>query len=212
MIFRHLTGEHDNRSSEVSHPILFKNQQLNALYSPDAARQLFSGNATCENSLTAVHKMNRQLIARAQICAQNTMNGPNAEEMRPIQICDRPYYVLVMHPRQKHDLRQNLGESCWSKIRKRLNDDEIQKCKVARGAFGIIDDIILYSNLNIVTYKGGKDREVDCATALLLGQEAGAIGYGSVENGRQIRVFGELRDYENQWSFVLEQMMGFNRF
>lgn len=212
MIFRHLTGEHGNRISEILHPNLIKNQVLNTLHSPDAARQIFSGSATCEDSLTADHKMNRQLIVRAKIFAQNTINGPNAEEMRPIQICGRPYYVLVMHPRQKHDLRQNLGEIFWGEIRKRLNDDEIQKSKITRGAFGIIDDIILYSNLNILTYKGGADRDVDCATALLLGREAGAIAYGSVKDGRQTRVFGELRDYENQWSFVLEQMMGFNKF
>lgn len=211
MIFHQLTGEHRNDHSSRLHKILVENESLNSLRLPNTNRQLFPGNVTCESSLTLNHKFSMHMIHDAKNYARQLGQNPNAERMRPIRIDGSEYFALVIHPYQKHDLCQEIGHTGWKEIRGNLCKSEVRKHGIAHGALGLVDGIILYANWDVVTYKGGASSSVDCASGLLLGQQAGAIAYGGLEHDMRTSFQGELRDYENMWSFALDQIMGFNK-
>ena len=105
----------------------------------------------------------------------------------------------------------DLGDRGWREIERNLADSEVRGQPIARGAIGIIDNMILYSHPSIATYMGGENADVPCAAALFLGCQAGMIAYGGFAKGERAAGSRTNPEHEGKSPFILQQLIGFNK-
>ena len=212
MIFKFLAGVPGSRQSDLIHPGVMFDQQYNALLRPDLEHFVFSGDAKWIWLLTGEDKMNMRLLDMAILRANSmTERYPDGPKMRPIRVGNSEYYVAIMHPLQLRDLKKDIGEPYWSEIKRNLANSEVNGQPIARDAVGIIGNLILYSHPSIMTYMGGENADMPCASALLLGCQAGMIAYGGFAKGECVADSQANAGIEEKSTFILQRLIGFNK-
>ena len=220
LILQQLTGE-----KGIAQPVRFHDDYLdihmqkNALYAPDPMHHILSCDNRSRRTFTKSDKLSMNTIKSAinQI-SRNRLNHPEFEVMRPLRIGSSKFYVLVVHPYQKFDLFQDIGDQAEFKLKENLCQSEANDNLIAReavglitGDFGMIDGLILHSNVGIVIYKGGANSDVNCAAGLILGRQAGMIAYGGYGFGKSILYSDKTTDFGKRFLFSIEFVMGVNK-
>jgi N4-gp56 family major capsid protein len=138
---------------------------------PSSNRVEYAGTATSTATLTAANTLNWAFITELGTLAME-------KRLRPIRSGGRNYYVLVVHPRQARDLK---NDPTYQTIVSRA---EVQgpKNPLFTGAFAKVDNMVIHQHNKIINTSGlasgskwGSGGTVDGAQALMLGAQAGGI-------------------------------------
>lgn len=138
---------------------------------PSSNRIQYAGTATSEATITASNTMNWATVVEANTLAQE-------KRLRPIRSGGRNYYALVLHPRQRRDLKL---DPTYQTISRTANKPS-SKHPLFTGAFETIDDVVIHYHNKVYNTSGltsgnkwGSGGTIDGAQAMLLGAQAGAI-------------------------------------
>lgn len=168
---------------------------------PSSGRVLYAGAATSTGTLTANDKMSYTLIVKAKAQAVY-------KKLKPIKINGTSSYVLVMHPFQSRDLKNdNDYKTAVIQASNRGSKNEF-----FTGAFVNIDGIYLYEHNKVYntldatsgTQKWGAGLNIDGAQALFMGAQA--LGWASIGENE----WGESdnTDYGNRVGISYGMMVG----
>ncbi|OWY39342.1 N4-gp56 family major capsid protein [Xenophilus sp. AP218F] len=185
----------------------------NPLEAPDADHILFGGAAVSKASLTEADKMSRAVIERAAVHAEMLQEvNPDCINMQPTTIDGAPHYVLLMNPWQAHDLRQEAGIGGWLEIQKASAAAQGKDSPIFKGGLGMIKNVVLHEHRWGIRFDDyGASGKVQAARALLLGRQAGVIGYGSANRETRVNWFEELKDAGNEPVFTGGIVYGFKK-
>lgn len=111
--------------------------------------------------------------------------------MRPIKFEGKELYVMVIHPWQARDLRQDTD---WINAQLNANIKGYDN-PIFSGALGIYDNVIIHEHENVkISATGASSANV--GHALFLGAQAGAMAVAQEPDWNE-----ELRDYKNKIGF-----------
>lgn len=211
IFFYYLSGDRGTGHSDIF-PLSWTGRAQNALRAPDAAHNLFGGDATSLATLVAADKMSRDLIERADVRASNiTKYFPDAVNMYPLSVDGEDRFVVIMSPEQAYDMRAGVGTGDWFDIQKALATAQGNNNALVKGGLGMINNTILHSHRNVVTRNdGGAGSDVDVAEALMCGRQAGCIAYAS-SDGRRMSWVEEMKDYKNNPTIAAGYIFGVSK-
>lgn len=171
----------------------------NSLSAPDAAHIIYGGDATSKATLAAEDTMKVGLIDRWKAKA-GTMGGgiTGIPQIQPCEIDGEPHYVMLMHPWQAYNLRQDTGSTGWLEIQKAAAGAEGSKSPIFKGSLGMHNGVVLHEHRNVIRFSDyGAGSNVAAARALFLGRQAGVIAYGNGGEGRRFWWHEEMEDRDN---------------
>jgi len=160
---------------------------------PTAARQIWANNAGADVALTADEVMDTKCIVAAKQMAKLA-----APKVSPLRIGGKEHYVMIMHPYQMTDLRQDpvyKQENREAQIRGNKNP-------IFSGASGIYDGVALHEHEYTYAWNGGAGN-IPIARAVLCGQQAGVIGWG-----KEVAWVEKSFDYGNKWGISVGAIFG----
>lgn len=153
-------------------PTTWTGRANNALVAPDAAHQVYSGDATSSADLDATDKISLLDIERLVAIAETT--DPMIQGAR---INGENKFVLLMHTFQAFDLRTSVTENDWIDIHKAT--DRGKNSLMYKNSLGEYADVILHKHRNVIRFDDyGAGGDVLAARALFMGVQAGLIAYG----------------------------------
>jgi N4-gp56 family major capsid protein len=212
LFFYYLSGDRGMGHSDIF-PLGWTGRANNALRAPDAAHQLYGGDATSLATLVAADKMNRNLIERADVRAANiTKQFPDSVNMYPLSVEGDDRWVVIMSPEQAFDLRNaSTSAGDWFDIQKALATAQGANNPLVKGGLGMINNTILHSHRNVVTRTdGGAGSDVAVAEALLCGRQAGCIAYAA-SDGRRMSWVEDMKDYKNNPTVAAGYIFGISK-
>ncbi len=172
----------------------------NALVAPDDQHILYGGDATSKATIATDDKMSLSLIdravARADVMGGGTSGVPS---IQPVEIDGEPHFVLVMHPWQEYDLRQDTGTGGWIDLQKAAAAAEGRNNPMFKGGLGMHNNVILHKHKAVIRGDDyGAGSNVSAARALFLGRQAGVVAFGSPGTGLRYDWNEESEDRGNQ--------------
>ena len=164
---------------------------------PAASRSVWAGGVAADNSLTAAMVFDTKVIDRAKQMAKLA-----TVKVRPIMGEDESYkgkamYYMIIHPYQAGDLR---NDPVWNQAQRDANVRGSDN-PILNGALGVYNNVVVYEHEGIYAFNNGS--AVPIARAVLLGQQAVVLGYGSDEKWVE-KTF----DYENKTGFSAGRIFG----
>lgn len=175
----------------------------NTVIAPDAAH-IFRPNAKAnDQSLAAGDEFKLTLIDQAVAAAKlgGFGNPVNGVPIRPIKIDGADHWVGILHTNQVTQLRADLGVGGWVDIQKAaITGDGSSKNPIFTGAIGMYNGVVLHESTRIT-------QGVNAATGaafpgsrrfVLLGAQAGAMGFGKGYSFNDFDWNEELFDYGNK--------------
>lgn len=191
-------------------PLGYQGRAGNPLQAPDAEHLIYGGAATSKASLTAADTMDLKvidrLVARAQVQGGGTEELP---ELQPIMIDGEAHYVLVLHPWQEYQLRQ---DSKWLDIQKALTTAEGRKSNIFKGGMGMHNNVVLQSHKNAIMFNDyGAGANVLAARGLFLGVQALVCAFGSPGTGLRFDWTEESDDRGNEVVITTSSIFGIKK-
>jgi len=211
LYFIYLSGDRGTAHSDIF-PVGYTGRANNALRTPDAAHQLYGGDATSQATLVAADKMTRALIERAGVRADNiTKNFPDAVNMYPLTVEGDDRFVVIMSPEQAYDMRASTGTGDWFDIQKALATAQGANSALVKGGLGMINNTILHTHRNVVTRTdAGAGSDVAMAEALLCARQAACIAYAA-SDGRRMSWVEQMKDYKNNPTVAAGYIFGIQK-
>lgn len=184
----------------------------NALQTPDADHLLYGGAATTKGTMVATDKMNLALIDKA-VGNIESMGGETEEvpAMQPISICGEDHFVCVMNPWQAFDMRRNAATGEWLDVQKAAAAALGKDNPIFKGGMGMHNNVVLQKHKSIVRFTDYGTGAVEAARALILGEQAGVIAFGSPGSGFRFDWNEESRDNGNQAVITTSSIWGFKK-
>ncbi|NCC41551.1 MAG: N4-gp56 family major capsid protein [Gammaproteobacteria bacterium] len=182
----------------------------NAFVAPDALHILYGGQATSKNTVTAADKLSLITIDKAKSRAETMGGGTSGvPEIQPCEIDGEPHFVLVMHPWQEYDLRNDTSSGQWLDIQKAAAGAEGRSSPMFRGGLGMHNNVILHSHKGVVRFSDyGGGSNVSAGRALFLGRQAGVVAFGSPGTGLRFDWHEEMEDRGNQIVITTSSIFG----
>ena len=214
LFFIYLSGAR-GINQDFYEPLTYTGHAGNALQAPSTDHQLFGDNAgvaaTSKATLTANHKMNRNLIERASTQA-NMMHSqdPTNANMVPVDINGEDHYVCIMSKYQEFDMR-TADTAGWLEIQKAAAAAEGRKNPIFKGNLGMINDVVLHYHKNSIRFSdAGAGGDVEAGRALFLGRQAGVLAHGNAGKGSKARFSWneDADDYENELTVAAGTIIG----
>lgn len=160
---------------------------------PAASRSVYAGGQSAVGNLTAAMKMDTKVIDAARQTAQ--LASP---KIRPIMVGGKAYYVMIMHPYQTNDLRNDpVWNQATREAQARGGDNPIFS-----GALAIYNQVIIHEHEDIYTGNDGSG-SAPIARAILCGAQAGILAYGGPSNWVE-----KSFDYGNKWGISCGRIWG----
>ena len=167
----------------------------NALVAPDANHTLYGGDATALANLDANDKFDLRLVDRAKTKADSQGGGAtDIPVLQPCKIDGEETFVCVMHTFQEDDLRSNTATGQWMDIQKAAAGAEGRKNPLFKGSLGMYRGVILHSHRNVIRSNTAGAGNVESATALFMGSQAGVVAFGSPGTNLRFDWHEETRD------------------
>lgn len=166
---------------------------------PSASTSVWAGGRTADGQLLVGEVMDCKVIDKAK---QTAMLA--TVKVRPIRLEDEEYmgtavYILVLHPYQAADLRK---DPVWNQAQRDANVRGTDN-PILSGALGIYNGVVVYEHELAYADATGGSGSIPIARGLLLGQQAGIIGYGSDDQWVE-----KSFDYGNQWGISAGRIFG----
>lgn len=180
-------------------PTSYTGRANNSLSAPDSDHLLFP-TTKAKATLLVGDTMTTNLIDKAVVAAE-MMGGETTEipAIQPIKINGEDRYVLVMNPWQARDLRQQTGETGWLAVQKAIAAATGDRSIITKGGLGMHNGVVLQSHKSVIRFSDyGSGADVGAARALFLGEQAGAVAFGSPGTGFRFDWYEESRDNGNQ--------------
>ena len=183
----------------------------NPIQAPDASHVLYAGAATSKATMVAGDKMSKATIEKAATKAKMLRSvDPTTANMQPVMINGEPHFVIVMSEFHAYDLR-TADTTGWMDIQRAAADADGKANPIFRGAFGMIDNVVLHSHASVIRFNDyGAGGNVPAARALLMGRQAGVIAYGSF-GGLRYSWSEEMKDHGNEPVFASGTIMGIKK-
>lgn len=177
----------------------------NAIVVPDAAHQIFSGDATSKADLDAADKISLLDIERLVAVAETTdpmIQGAN--------VSGENKFVLVMHTYQAFDLRTSVTENDWIDIHKAT--DRGKGALMYKNALGEYADVIMHKHRNVIRFDDyGAGANVEAGRALFMGVQAGLVAYGQGSSKNRYSWNEDKDDRGNALAITAGQIYGIKR-
>lgn len=177
-------------------PLGYTGRANNGLVAPDAAHNLFGGDATAYNNIDANDRFDLRMIDRAKTKADSQGGGAtDIPVLQPCKIDGEETFCCVMHTFQEDDLRSNTATGQWLDIQKAAAAAEGRKNPLFKGSLGMYRGVILHSHRNVVRFNNaGAGANVQAARALFLGAQAAVVAFGSSGTNLRYDWHEETRD------------------
>jgi len=166
-------------------------------------RILRQSSASDDASLTSNDTFTIDLIDKAKeqaIAPPLDGNGnPTIPRIRPVMINGEEVYVIYLHDYQVTNLRTNTGSGQWLDITKAAYTGERANSPIFRGSLGEYNGVVIRRAIDItngVSNAGASQANV--RRAVLLGAQAGIIGFGQKNAPAKLRWNEELFDHKRR--------------
>lgn len=172
---------------------------MNAVTAPAGiqgnVRQVWAGTATNDQGLGSSDTFSLALIDRAVEAASVGNNM-----IRPLMVEGRKKYVMYLHTSQVTALRTNTTSGGWQDITKwTYSGVDVSKNPLYNGALGEYNNVILRASQDVTpgVNSGSGVPVSNTRRAVLLGAQAGVIGYGmKYSQGQRYRWSEKLLDHD----------------
>lgn len=147
----------------------------NALVAPDAAHQLYAGDATAKSNVDAADIIDLEDLERLVAFAETVdpmIQGLNLDGEKK--------FILLMHTFQAFQLRTSVTTNDWIDIHKAT--DRGNKALMYKNALGEYAGVIMHKHRNVIRFDdygaAGPPGVLPAARAIFMGAQAGLIAYG----------------------------------
>jgi N4-gp56 family major capsid protein len=181
-MFLHLagyTGDAFTRDGRTVDPDKAQYNGMNTIVAPTAGRRVWADNNTADEGLTSAtdDKFALELIDEALLIAKTAQ-----PLVQPLMIDGDEKYICILHPSQVKDLRTAVSTTkiTWYDTQKARVQGGEMKNGIFTGALGEYNGVVLHEAFRIPNGVNSSTGATVANTkrALLLGRQAGVIGYG----------------------------------
>lgn len=140
---------------------------------PDSDHWIFPTGVSAENTITTSNVFTLSMIDEAVLKAKTA-----SPLIRPVRVDGDDYWVVILHPKQVHDLRTSTASGSWLDLQKAAMTGQGQKDNpIWKGSLGTYNGCIIYESNNV--HSGGYGATgTTVYRALLLGAQAGVVAFG----------------------------------
>jgi N4-gp56 family major capsid protein len=211
MIFIYMSGAR-GINADFIYPTTWTGRANNAITAPDASHLHVAG-GHAKGTLIAADMMSLAEVDKALVKVKAMGGGTQGvPKMKPIKINGEMHYVLVMSTRQASDLRILTGTGGWLDLQKAAATAEGRNSPIFKGGLGAYNNVVLHEHEAVVRFSDyGSGSNVGAARALLLGNQAGALAYGSPGTGLRYDWHEEPRDNGNVVVISSSCIFGFKK-
>ena len=165
---------------------------------PSANRSVWAGGVSSDGALTASMTFDTKVIDKAKQMAR--LSGV---KVRPLSMEGDAYkgkalYYMFVHPYQAANLR---NDPVWNQAQRDANVRGADN-PILNGALGVYNNVVIFEHEGIYAFNGGSG-SAPIARAVLLGQQAAILAYGSDQ-----RWVEKTFDYENKTGFSVGRIFG----
>lgn len=175
-------------------------QIFDAIYASAFTKEFFASTATSAATLTTAMKITPALLMKAKAWAM-TGGGRAQSPIRPIRVKGKMYYVVVLHPYQIYDLKQDAQFQQW------MREAEVRGSEnpLFTGAVGMCDGMVIHDHERISKLTtGGSGSNVPYGRGFLLGAQAVALAWGH----NKMKIESEETDYKRFKSYGITWING----
>lgn len=150
----------------------------------DADHIVYAGKALSKQSLTVDDRMTLKVIDNMLVKAE-TEGGDADKKVRltPLDKGGEDAFVMLMHPFQIHDLRQDTGPNGWMDLQKAAAGADGQKSPVFKRKVGEYRGVTLKSHKYVnIANDYGAGANLQSARANFLGRQALVMAFGSASS------------------------------
>lgn len=141
-------------------------------------------------SNTTICKMNLTFIDTAVEKAKTAKN-----QLMPIKVGGKSYYVMFLHPFQVTGLRTNTASGQWTDIQKAaMTGGQVEDNPIFTGALGVYNQTILHESIRVPTSPNNSSVK----RAILCGAQALSIAFGREYGKNVFSWVEEAYDYKNK--------------
>jgi len=211
LIFIYMSGAR-GINADFIYPTTWTGRANNAITAPDASHLHVAG-GHAKGTLIADDKMSLAEVDKALVKVKAMGGGTQGvPKMKPIKINGEMHYVLVMGTRQASDMRISTGTGGWLDLQKAAATAEGRNSPIFKGGLGAYNNVVLHEHEAVVRFSDyGLGSNVGAARALLLGNQAGALAYGSPGTGLRYDWHEESRDNGNVVVISSSCIFGFKK-
>jgi N4-gp56 family major capsid protein len=211
LIFIYLSGAR-GINSDFIYPTSYTGRANNAISAPDASHlHVAGGKAKATLATTDIMTLPEidGALAKAKMMGGGTQKVP---KIKPITIDGEKHYVTVMSIKQAQDLRTATGTGAWLDIQKSAATALGKASPIFKGGLGMHNNVVLHEHEAVIRFSDyGSGSNVPAARALFLGNQAGALAYGSPGTGLRYDWTEETRDNGNQVIISSNCIFGFKK-
>ena len=211
LIFIYMSGAR-GINADFIYPTTWTGRANNAITAPDASHLHVAG-GHAKGTLIADDKMTLAEVDNALVKVKSMGGGTGGiPKMKPIKINGEMHYVLVMSTRQASDMRTAAGTGGWLDVQKSAATAEGRVSPIFKGGLGMYNSVVLHEHDAVIRFSDyGAGSNVGAARALLLGNQAGALAYGSPGTGLRYDWHEEARDNGNVVIISSSCIFGFKK-
>lgn len=166
---------------------------FNTPVAPDADHITYSGSgSTTEASIsnTTSANFNLNFIDSAVERAKTAKN-----QLQPVKVGGKSYYVMFIHPYQTTSLRKNTAAGQWADIQKAaITGGQIEDNPIFTGALGVYNQTILHESVRVPA----SPNNASVRRAVLCGAQALSIAFGREYGKNVFSWVEEAYDYKNK--------------
>lgn len=210
-IFIYLSGARGINADYIF-PVGYTGRANNAITAPDAYHLHVAG-GHAKATVVVGDTMSLAEIDKALVKAK-TMGGGSqgVPRIKPITIDGEKHFVVVMSTQQAYDMRTATGTGGWLDVQKAMATCEGKNSKIAKGGLGMHNNVFLHEHDAVIRFSDyGDGANVPAARALLLGNQAGVLAYGSPGTGLRYDWHEESRDNGNEVVISSSCIFGFKK-
>ena len=183
-VFTNLAGKRGINPFVLAKNVNYAIKDTHEFEDYDADHIVYGGSATSKASLTAKDKMTLGLIDKLIVKA--TTEGGDADKkvrLTPLDKGGEDAFIMLLHPYQEHDLRQDTGTAGWLEIAKAATAAEGTKSPIWKQNLGNYRGVHFKKHKHVVlddTY--GASGNVQTARAAFLGRQAMVMAFGNASS------------------------------
>ena len=163
-----------SRSSIVTQGAEYVDQKCFDQLQLSPTKTIFGGTATAYSNLTASDKITPEVISRIRAGARTGYDRAQTP-LKPISINGKKYFVLLVHPDQMYDLKQ---DPVFEQARREALERSATN-PIFTGAEAIWDGVVIHEHENITIANDGGAGTVPTAKSLFLGEQALVWAWGA---------------------------------
>lgn len=171
----------------------------------DSGHIVYGGDAVGKTSIEAADKMSLDVVDRLILKAGSTGGGADGVmRMTPLKKDGEDAFVLLMSPRQEHDLRKDVGNGGWVDLQKAAAGATGNGSHLFKNVLGVHRGVHMRKHQHVVQFDDyGVGANVRADRASFMGRQALAVAFGSA-NSKGLRAdwVEEKKDFGNRMGVV----------